>query len=502
MTNPNAQSMKLVPKESLSLKQTQRLIMSPQMQQAIHLLQASSLELAELLTNEIEQNPVLENGDLVTESDLSLDYNIAEQDTHEVDIEDSDTFTGELNFSDRDLEIFRHLDDEIKEHFDESSPFNKKRTSEEEKLKTYLESSVEKQMSLFEFLMIQAQQNFHEKKDIAIAELLIGNFDANGFLTTSLKELEILSPYSIEELQAILEKIYFFEPIGVGAKDLQECLLIQIKAKKFTEKDQIYKILAFNFEDLLHKRFQKIQKNLNCSHDYLMRIIDEIAKLNFYPGKQFSSPASSYVSPDVSVVEEEEKLVVKINEEYLPTLRLNSRYLKMLEDPDLKLEVKEFIRSKIVSAKWLLRNIYQRQTTIERIVEFLCEWNPLFFKEPSGQLKPLTMKVVAEALNLHESTIARAISNKYVQCPRGLLPLRSFFTNAYQTAEGEEISSQTVREALKEIIKNEDKRKPLSDHKLSIELKKRGIDCARRTIAKYRAELQILNAHQRKEFAD
>lgn len=503
MNIPHSQSpsLKMIPKESLSLKQTQRLIMSPQMQQAIHLLQASSMELAELLVNEIEQNPVLENGDF--ENNYDDDLESMEEEVREAEVDYNTSLQTELEFSDRDLEIFRHLDDEIKEHFDESLNFTKKRTNDEDKLKTYLESSVEKQMSLFEFLMNQAQQNFHDRKDLEIAEFIIGNLDINGFLTLSIKELQVLSHFTEQELLDTLAKIQGFEPLGIGAKNLQECLLLQLKAKGSQPTDLSYRLVQDCFDDLLHKRLQKIQKTLNCSFDDLTQLIQQIGKLNFYPGKQFNLPVTTYITPDVTVSQEEnEQLSVKINEEYLPTLRLNSRYLKMLQDPALKGEVRDFIKSKVVSAKWLLRNIFQRQTTIERIVHFLCDWNPEFFLEQDGKLKPLTMKTVAEALELHESTIARAISNKYVQCARGLLPLRSFFTNAYHTTEGDDISSQTVKDALIEIIKGENKRKPLSDHKLSDALKEKGIDCARRTIAKYRAELQILNAHQRREFAD
>lgn len=499
-SNPHSPYLKLVPKESLSLKQTQRLIMSPQMQQAIHLLQASSMELAELLVNEIEQNPVLENADFDADGDQELES--MEEEVREVDMDYNESMHQELEFSDRDLEIFRHLDEEIKEHFDESANFSKKRTSDEEKLKSYLESSLEKQMSLFEFLMNQAQQTFHEKRELDIAEFIVGNLDTNGFLTLSLKELEILGHFTENELLSMIKKIQEFEPLGVGAKDLQECLLIQLKAKKISSDQLIYRLIEECFDDLLHKRLQKIQKTLNCSHEELKQLIQLIAKLNFYPGKQFNLRITSYITPDVTVTAEGENLLIKTNEEYLPTLRLNSRYLKMLQDPDLKTEVKDFIKSKVVSAKWLLRNVYQRQTTIERIVNFLCDSNPEFFLEQNGNLKPLTMKTVAENLDLHESTIARAIANKYVQCMRGLLPLRSFFTNAYHTEEGDDISSKTVKEALKEIIKHENKRKPLSDHKLSEELKKKGVECARRTIAKYRAELQILNAHQRREYTD
>ena len=200
------------------------------------------------------------------------------------------------------------------------------------------------------------------------------------------------------------------------------------------------------------------------------------------------------------MTQEEDKLTIIINDDRLPTIRLNSRYLRMLDDKNLPKETRDFIRNKLASAKWLLKNIDQRNDTIYRLVESLTKYQNDFFLTPNGKLVPLTMKVLAEELGLHESTIARAVANKYVDTPRGILPLRYFFSNAYTTAEGEDISSKTVRDVLKKIIEKENKKRPLSDEALSKVLEKKGIPCARRTVAKYRSEMYIGNTKQRREF--
>ena len=193
-------------------------------------------------------------------------------------------------------------------------------------------------------------------------------------------------------------------------------------------------------------------------------------------------------------------MYVSINDEPLPQLCFNRRYLRMLDDPSLSVDTRNFIKQKILSAQWFFQNIHQRNTTLERIAQSLTKRQYQFFSQYDGKLTPLTMKMLAEELNLHESTIARAVVNKYLHTPRGLFPLRFFFTNAYQSTEGEDLSSATVREKLQTLIKNEDKLKPLSDEALSLQLQAQGISCARRTIAKYRRALEIGNAHQRKKF--
>lgn len=489
-------SMEVRQKAAQSLKQQQRLIMSPQMQQAIHLLQMQVMELSDLLENELEQNPVIE---IIPEGQASDDpeYAAYEHDVLEK-TEDTDSQPEkELSFNDRDFEVMKHLDDEFRDVLNDNS--FKKSQSEEDKLRQYFESSVVDEESLFEHLMTQAQETF-SKEDLRYAESIIGNLNEKGFLEVPLEEIAITQQCGVERLAAILQQIQTFDPYGIGGKDLRESFLIQLRCHK---KDQTiaYRLIAEHYDDLLHNRLPLIKKSLGCTLEAVTEAIDnDIAHLDLHPGMWYSRRPVQYIKPDVLIKQENDELIVEVVDDYFPPLRFNRRYMRMLEDPSLTVETKDFIKQKIVSAKWLLKNIHQRNETLSRITHSLCARQKDFFLKPDGQLTPLTMKVLADELSVHESTIARAVANKYVDTPKGLLALRSFFTVAYHTEEGDDISARTVKDVLKKIIDDEDKKRPLSDNKISQLLKKRGMDCARRTVAKYRAELNIGNTPQRKQF--
>ena len=491
-------SMDLQHKQTQSLKQTQRMIMSPQMQQAIHLLQLPIMELSALVETELEQNPVLEHAQ--DEDVHDADLTAIQQDTAE-ESQDKDTRPEqELSFDDRDFEIMKQLDEDYRDYFAESSNYVVRRSSEDEKFKTYQESSITAELTLFEHLMKQAGETFDTPEDLALAEALIGNFDERGYLLTPISEIALLNSLDESRLEKVLVQIQDFSPFGVGAKNLQESLLIQLRclAKKNT---LAYDIIEKHFEDLIHNRIPLIQKGLKCSSEEIAEAIDRcISKLDLHPGTLHSRQIVQAITPDVTVRQEDDKLIVDINDDSMPSLRFNSRYMRMLDDETLSTEAKEFIRHKILSAKWLLRNIHQRNETLEKIAHSLIKRQQEFFLNPEGKLVPLTMKTISEELGLHESTIARAVANKYVDCARGLLPLRSFFTNSLVNEEGEDVSSRTVKDVLLAIIHDEDKRKPLSDEVISKMIKAKGINCARRTVAKYRALLNIGNTQQRRKF--
>jgi len=256
-----------------------------------------------------------------------------------------------------------------------------------------------------------------------------------------------------------------------------------------------------HYDDLLHNHLPLIQKSLGCSMEDLRGSIDhDIAKLDIRPGANFSSRKPQPILPDVTLRQEGDQLIVEVEREHIGKIRLNRRYLKMLDDPEVPVKTKQYIKSHFLSVKWLMRNLQQRFSTVERIAESLAKRQREFFIDPEGQLVPLTMKVLAEELELHESTIARTVSNKYINSPRGLMSLRDFFTSGYVSAEGDEMSSTTVRDAIVDIINGEDSKHPFSDDKISEMLESKGIHCARRTIAKYRTGLEIGNTHQRRKF--
>jgi RNA polymerase sigma-54 factor len=475
-------------KQHLSVKQTQRMIMSPQMQQAIHMLQMPTQELNELIENELQQNPVIDLLDSEATNDEDLEY------------EKDDAIEKELNFNEHDLEILKKLDDDLKEHFVDASNHNSAEIKQQEKLKNFLESSIPVDVSLFEYVFNQAKELFSEQEELDIAEAIIGNFDENGFLKISLSEISLLNSIPVPKLQKILKVIQTLDPVGIGAKSLQESLLLQLERKN--KKDSLaYKIVDKHYNDLLHNHIPLIKKGLKCSNeDILSSIKTDIARLDLHPGLNHCRHLIQYIIPDASILLDDEKLIVSVNDESLPPFKVNKHYLKLLEDNEISTDAKDFIKSKLFSAKWLIKNLHQRNETLYKIIHEIAEIQRNFFLEPKGDLTPLTMKSIAEKLGLHESTIARAVSNKYINTPKGIFSLRSFFTSALANFENEDVSSNTVKIMLKEIIDKEDKKKPLSDDDLSKLLTKKGISCARRTVTKYRQELNIGSSHHRKEY--
>jgi len=474
----------LQPKQTHNLKQMQRLMMSPQMQQALHYLQLPIQELSAEVEMELEQNPVIELEEEQGEEEVSL----------------GDDGEKKVDFDENNFEIFQRLDDDFATLFNESAGAVQPRTREEDRLHTFLESSIEAVPSLFEHLMQQAQETFTKPEQLKIAEEIIGNFDENGFLTTGLEEIAESTGMPLPLLRRVLRKIQTFEPCGVGANSLQQALLLQLRAKG-KRKTLAYKILSEYYKDLLHNHIPRIKKGLNCTTQEINCAVEkEIACLDMHPGVGFKKGINEIIRPDLKIDHEGDTLAVSASQSAIPEFHFNRKYIQMLRDENLPADAKEFIKSKLLAAKWLLRSIDQRGQTLERIGTALAKHQAPFFASSEGELKPLTMRELADELEIHESTVARAVANKYVDTPRGIFPLRYFFSNEYEKKSGEKISSTTVRDLLKALIEREDKHKPLSDEALAEQIKAQGIDCARRTVAKYRAEMQFGNAHQRKKY--
>jgi RNA polymerase sigma-54 factor len=466
---------------------TQRLIMSAHMQQAIRLLQLPLLELEPFIEEQTVLNPLLEIGEITNEEDEAPVY----------EKEDNEQ---EIVINDKDLSILTRLDEEWSEHFSQNEPSSRHRSIDEDKLKTYLEQSIQQEKSLYDQLIQEAHDSFNTPEAFAIAEILIGYIDSLGFLTTPIHEICTLHQLKESDVRDTITKIQTFEPYGVGAATIQDSLLIQLRCLN-KEHTLAYQIIANHYDNLIHNHIPIIQKSLKCSYQQIQEAIEQdIAKLDLHPGINFSSRSSHSIIPDATIREEEGELIVEVDTDYVPSLRVNHRYLKMLNDPEATSETKHFIKHHLFSARWLMRNLQQRYSTLERIVQTLAKRQREFFIKPDGQLVPLTMKTLANELNVHESTIARTVSNKYINSPRGIFSLRTFFTNKYVSEEGEDLSSSTVKQAISHLIKQENDNHPLSDEKISRLLKQKGISCARRTVAKYRSVLKIGNTQQRKKF--
>ncbi len=473
--------------------QAQRLMALPQMQQAFHLMQLPILELAAFVECHLGQNPIFSD-DISTPNEE--DY--IEQEEDENEESDGEEVEAEaLTFNEDDYALLKYLEEDFKEHIDEwggSSCHSQKNSAI-----YHMEQLTASSQTLFEHLMLQAREIFSTKEELAIAEAILGNLSADGYLHMTVSEIKSLYHVNEEMIIGVLEQIKQFEPSGIAASCLQESFLIQLKRLGKGESLAV-KIIKDHYDDLSHNRIPAIAKSLQCSLELINNAIHEdIAPLDFQPGSSFEKTIIHPIVPDVYL--EADSLQVVVNEDDLPPIKINSKYLKMMIDSTVSAEVKIFLQKKLSSAKWLVNNISHRRETLRRIVTFLTNKQQEFFANPQGQLIPMTMKSIAEELALHESTVVRAIANKYVSSPRGMHPLRSFFTTAYEAKKGEKISSQTVRELLIKLIANEDKENPFSDCDLSKLLLEKGIVCARRTVTKHRQALKIGSARQRRKFS-
>lgn len=431
----------------------QLLVMSPQMQKALHLLQLPVLELTSFIEAEMEQNPLLE----YAEEPFSINEDC--RTAHSLQKEDTD-------------------------------------------LKNFLENTIAYEHSLFDHLMRQAQERFSSPQDLFLAKMIIGNLDDHGFLSTPLEEIALFSNTTPAELEPLLQQIQTFDPMGIGAKNLQESFLIQLKLQG-KENSLAYKIVDQHFDEMLKNKLPLIGKALSVSTKTIFSIIEkEIATLNLHPGATIShshyQEVVHYITPDAIIDIRDGELVAEINDDKIPSLRFNAKYLELLADKNIPKETKEYIKEKLASGTWFLKNISERNHTLTMILQEVVKKQRKFFVTPKGKLLPFMMKDVAFKLSLHESTIVRAVANKYVSTPRGVFPLRFFFTHGYLSDHGEGISSFTIKEQVREIIEQEDRNSPFSDEMITTILKEKGFSCARRTVAKYRSELGIGNTTERK----
>lgn len=452
----------------LTLEQTQKLIMTPELRQAIELLQFNCLELKEYIAKELEENPILEL------SNSSEEYENIDKYSEENEID-------------------------WKEYWDKYGD-NSYRSEVDKNIKEYnYESFVSYEPSLKEHLLLQLNLVPLENKEHKIGEYIIQNIDNNGYLNIKLEEIANYLKCSIEEVEIMLGIVQTFEPLGVGARSLSECLLIQVGERKNISK-YIINIIEDYLEDLSYNRIQKIAKQLNIEPKKIQEASDFIRTLEPKPGRCYSGNCGNirYITPDAEIKEIDGEFVVIVNDVTGPRLNINNYYKNMLQTGKDE-HTLEFLNNKLNSAMWIIRSIEQRKATIKKVIESILKFQIEFFLKGEKSLKPLTLKDVADDIDMHESTISRATNGKYVQTPRGLFELKYFFTSGVLGSEGD-ISSTSIKSTLKEIIDNEDAKKPLSDQKISELLEEKGISISRRTVAKYRDELNIPSSSMRRRY--
>lgn len=483
---------------SPGLKQAHLMMASPRMQQALEVLQMPVLELASKVDAELQRNPLLstEEAEIHEEGDLQMEALLAET---EPAIQSTDTpFEHPLAFKSEDYEIFRRLDQEFQDYFLEGGGTWRRIQEEQYHAEDYHEDSVVAEHTLFEHLMSQAHDTLSTASELAMAEAIIGNLDDNGFLTTPLSEIAAWGRFELNNLRAVLATIQTFNPAGVGAADVRESLLIQLQ--QVGKWDSVaYRIVDRCYDDLMHNRTAAITKTLGSSKRAVRQAIEkDLATLTLYPGHLHIREPAQPVIVDLIITEDENHLICEINTQEMPSLCLNRTYLDMLENPTIPKETRSYLQRRLANAKWLMHNIDRRNRTLLRVAEVMIHWQEAYLRSIEGKLRPMTMRAVAEELGVSESTVARAVSGKYISCPRGTFPIRKLFSGGFESEEGGKVSTTAVRDIIERLIDSEDKSHPLTDEQLSSQLAQRGIRCARRTVAKYRRELGLGSAAQRR----
>lgn len=463
--------------QNLSLHQ----VLAPQLQQSLLILQAPLLELRNLVQQEMETNPVLE--ELPNEPDAD------ERST--ADNAADDKFKEEFD-------KLAKLDEEWRDYMAQSSTYSG-RSQEAEDKRQFFFDSIATQETLQQHLMGQLNQNVLNGSDRKTAELIIGNIDDNGFLQITPEEMALNTGIPQEDFEHMLTLIQSFYPPGVGARDLRECLLIQLK-REGRQASLEYKIISEHMQDLGKRRFPEIARRMGVSVEQIQKCANSIARLDPRPGQVFAAAPQNYVLPDVTVEKVNGTYQVILNGEQIPHLRISNTYKDIMAQDGKGSEVKDYIRDKIRSGKFLIKSIHQRQQTISNIAHQIVKRQRDFFDKGSSYLKPMTMVQIADAVGVHETTVSRAISGKYMATPQGVFDMKYFFTPGYQTSSGESMSNTSVKGAILDLVKNEGGSAPLSDKEIVEILSKRGIPIARRTVAKYRTELNILPSNMRRKY--
>ena len=470
-----------------SQRMEQRQSLSLQMQHSLKLLQAPIQELQTLVREELESNPTLEE-----EAD---DAKPAPESAAERQSKEDREAKEEMNFE-KEFEVLLKLDEEWRDYFSQEGGVRRMSAEDQERRQFFFDSIVQPE-SLADHLLEQLRAFGLSEAEETVAELIIGSLDERGFLQTPLEELAQSSGHTTEELQHVLGTVQELHPIGVGARDLRECLLLQLD-RLGKGKDLEASIVRDHLKALADKRYDLIMTALQVTSEQVQQAAALIATLDPHPGSRISAEPDHYVVPDVVVEKNGTGYVVILNDEQIPHLRISDTYKQLMGEAKQTSEVKEYIRQKIQSGKFLIRSIHQRQQTIYNIATEIVHQQIEFLDSGVSHLKLLTMAQVANVVGLHETTVGRAISGKYMQTHRGLFEMKYFFTPGVQTADGKMISTTSIKEVVSELIKAENLDNPFSDQEIAAKLSERGIPLARRTVAKYRDELKILPAHLRK----
>src|SRR5262245_50964105 len=477
----------------LSLRQSQRVVMTPLLQQAIQLLQLSTLELQEVVQKELLENPMLEevNQDTPETTDGPAATTEAPAPTVEpITAETPPTTerqTDELPF-DFTAVMSAAADDDHEE---------RSLVSQEDREDLPFENVVRTQVSLADHLEEQLRFATEDGALRRIGAEIIGNLDEDGYLRAELEEIAQRCSAAPDEVAKVLELVQGFDPPGVAARSIQECLLLQLRRDPLPDPVSVEIIEAY-FDDLSRRRYQDIARAMKLPLDRIMESVEEIMGLEPKPGRRFGGNDSRYIVPDVFVYKLGNEYTVVLNEDGIPRLRVNGLYRSLLRTAGSGDEAKQYVEQKLRSALWLIKSVDQRQRTLRKVTQSIVKFQRDFLDRGLSHLRPLSLRDVGEDIGMHESTISRVTTNKYVETPQGLFELKYFFHSGIASGDGEMVSSVSVKKMIQDILAAEDPAKPQSDQEVAQALQKRGLTIARRTVAKYREELGILPSHQRR----
>ncbi|RME92499.1 MAG: RNA polymerase sigma-54 factor [Verrucomicrobia bacterium] len=484
--------------QQLSLQQT----LAPQLQHSLALLQAPALELRALINQELAQNPVLEEAPAVTADPDDGEVPSAgdRADNPEAASDSGEGGNGEpVDDLQAELERLVQMDEEWREYFSQTQVPLRSREVEQEK-REYMMNSLTSETSLQEHLLDQVRLGDFSDEDRRVAELIVGNIDDHGYLQASVHELVLATGEDADRVRRVLRYIQQnFHPPGVAARDLRECLMIQLERAGRTDSLE-YKILRDHMKLLARRRLPELARATGRPLWVVQEAVERIGQLEPRPGRAFSSGEGAYVVPELTIEKVNGEYQVFLHNDHLPRIRISNTYKDLLAAARTSPEVRSYLREKIRSGRFLIRSLHQRQETLRRVAEEIVRRQKDFFDHGVSHLKPMTLAEVAEAVGLHETTVSRAVSGKYAQTPQGLIELKSLFTTGVSTEDGQRVSSRTVKEIIADLVAHEDPHNPLSDDALVQALRERGIQMARRTVAKYRSELNILPSHLRRVY--
>lgn len=479
-------------KFDLNINQTQKLIMTQEMRQSIEILQLTAMELNGLIETEIMENPVLEFNEVSIKEVVPVS-------------EDGGPLKGELVKDEPAPEQQPKEEIQWDEYFHsmENSDYRGQTQSGGEADDEFgFEKFTAQEKTLYEYLHFQfnmLEKNLSETEK-RIGEYLIDCIDDNGYLIIDMDYVKSILEVDEDSIQKMIKIIQGFDPSGVGCRNIEECLLIQLRQMGYDEDEVFMDIVRNHLIELADNQFKRIAQDTGLTIEDVYEFKEVIKTLEPKPGREFScSERVSYVIPDGSIEIINDELVVKVNDVSAPRLRINNYYKGLLNNPDKNDETKLYLEKKLDSAAFLIKSIEQRRDTIKKVITAIAESQRGFFFEGVGDLRPLTLKTIAETIEVHESTVSRAIRGKYIQTPKGTFALKFFFKRGYTQGE-EDRSSDAIKRYIKELIEQEDKKKPLSDQKLSELLQEKNLDVARRTVAKYREALLIQPSSKRKQY--